>query len=257
MVDEDVVAIFLVDKKFEGLTQREVKKRNERTKQKHGNEDDNSGIIQFKQPVIPNDERLIKVTYATKEPARPIKTLSGINIKLNPYIYKDEVKFDKPKYIYIIPRSIQVVGVGNLQAINNEVYEEEDVVRYTDDPRMFNPTHPKYNPFALLMATIYVVDYTVSSSINIKDLRLKGGGISNKANIAEALSNHPYIRSNWDIMGPDGMAYNMGGYVVVQIPSSVKDYLSDETVISTIRSSLTAGVVFELQDLTGKEWSQV
>jgi peptidoglycan hydrolase-like protein with peptidoglycan-binding domain len=217
----------------------------------------NSGIIQFKQPVIPNDERLIKVTYATKEPARPIKTLSGINIKLNPYIYKDEVKFDKPKYIYIIPRSIQVVGVGNLQAINNEIYEEEDVVRYTDDPRMFNPTHPKYNPFALLMATIYVVDYTVSSSINIKDLRLKGGGISNKANIAEALSNHPYIRSNWDIMGPDGMAYNMGGYVVVQIPSSVKDYLSDETVISTIRSSLTAGVVFELQDLTGKEWSQV
>jgi hypothetical protein len=216
-----------------------------------------TGIIQFKQPIMPNDERLIKVTYATKEPARQIKTLNGTNIKLNPYLYKDEVKFNKPKYIYIVPRSIQVVGSGDLQVINNEIYEQEDILRYTEDPRIFNSSHPKYNPFALLMATIYVVDYTISSSIDIKDLRLKGGGISNNANIAEALSDHPYVRSNWDIMGPDGMAYNMGGYVVVQIPGSVKDYLSDETIISTIRSAMTAGIVFELQDLTGKEWSKV
>jgi hypothetical protein len=47
VVDEDVVAVILVDKKFEGLTQRKVKERNERTKQKHGNEDDDGGIIQF------------------------------------------------------------------------------------------------------------------------------------------------------------------------------------------------------------------
>jgi hypothetical protein len=47
VVDEDVVAVILVDKKFEGLTQRKVKKRNERAKQQHGNEDDDSGINQL------------------------------------------------------------------------------------------------------------------------------------------------------------------------------------------------------------------
>ena len=33
VVDAGVVAVILVDKKFEGLTQRKVKKRNERAKQ--------------------------------------------------------------------------------------------------------------------------------------------------------------------------------------------------------------------------------
>jgi peptidoglycan hydrolase-like protein with peptidoglycan-binding domain len=216
-----------------------------------------TGIIQFKLPIVPNDERLIKVTYATKQPSKPIKTLSGVNIKLNPYLYKDEVKFNKPKYIYITPRSIQVVGMGDLQVANGHVYEDKNILKYTEDSRIFNPTHPKYNPFALLMATIYVVDYTESSALDLKDLRIKGGGVSNNANIAEAISDHPHIRSNWDLMGADGMAYNMGGYVVVQLPSGVKDYLSDETIISTVRSALTVGVVFELQDNTGKEWSKV
>lgn len=47
VVDEGVVADMSVNKKFKGLTECKVKKRNERTKQKHGDENDNGGINKF------------------------------------------------------------------------------------------------------------------------------------------------------------------------------------------------------------------
>ena len=58
-------------------------------------------------------------------------------------------------------------------------------------------------------------------------------------------------------MGPDGYAYSQGGYVIVRLPSAVKDYLDDSTIYGTIREALTAGVVFEIQDYSGKKWDKV
>jgi hypothetical protein len=45
--DQGRDASILVDEKFEGLAQSKVKERHERTKQKHGYEDDDGGIIEF------------------------------------------------------------------------------------------------------------------------------------------------------------------------------------------------------------------
>lgn len=222
-----------------------------------GSFNSNSGIIQFKNPVIPNDERLIKVTYAVKSAAVPIKILDGQKIKINPFIYLNEIKFNKPIYIYMLPRSIQVVGKEPLQRLNNHIYEKDNTLKLTNDSRIFNPTHPKYNPFAVLLSTIYVTDNNFIESLDLKDLRLKGGGISNRAKIAEAITDYPQIRSYWDIMGPDGYAYSQGGYVIVRLPSAVKDYLDDSTIYGTIREALTAGVVFEIQDYSGKKWDKV
>ncbi|MFN9110217.1 MAG: hypothetical protein ACK5XN_09130, partial [Bacteroidota bacterium] len=52
-----------------------------------------------------------------------------------------------------------------------------------------------------------------------------------------------------------GYIYPNGGYVIVKIPKEVKSYFeSEEQLYSVIRSNLTAGVSFDVQDLEGNDW---
>ena len=52
-----------------------------------------------------------------------------------------------------------------------------------------------------------------------------------------------------------GEAYPKGGYVVVKIPKLVKkNFTNPDEVYTIVRNNITAGVVFELQDMEGKDW---
>lgn len=216
----------------------------------------NSGMVYTKADVIPNDPRNIKVKYAVKSAAVPIKILDSKIIKINPFIYNSEIEYNKPIYIYMIPRSIQIVGFEAMQRASNDIYEIDETIKLTKDNRIFNPTHPKYNPFAQLLATIYVVDQSLLDTLELQDLRLKGGGIKHEANLIELLQKHPQAKSFWDISGPRGFAYSNGGYVIVKLPVQLNNYMSESAIRATVRSSLTAGVVFELQDYSGQPWKE-
>lgn len=216
----------------------------------------NSGIIYTKANVIPNDPRDIRVKYAVRSAAVPIKIIDSKIIKINPFIYNSEIEYNKPIYIYMIPRSIQVIGFESMQRANNDIYEIDETIKLTNDNRIFNPTHPKYNPFAQLLATIYVIDESLLDTLELQDLRLKGGGIKYDANLVELVQKYPQAKSFWDISGPRGYAYSRGGYVIVRLPAQLNNYMSESAIRGIIRSSLTAGVVFELQDYSGQPWKE-
>ena len=214
------------------------------------------GTVEFSTSLVPSDDSLIKVSYAVRSDYAPIKVLDGQDVKINPFLYNGQINFDKPIYFYMEPKTVLIVNRENEQKNNNELYEKENVIKMTQDQKMFDPSHPYFNPLNLVLAVVQVLDRNFINSFDIKDLRLRGGGISHKSNIVDVLKNNPQIRSNWDIFGHQGFAYNNGGYVIVQLPAELKQYMSDDSIYSVVASAMTAGVSFDIQDYTGKEWSK-
>jgi len=216
--------------------------------------DCSTGILQFKNGIVPGDYNLIKVNYSVESPYRLIKVIDNFDINLNPFLDKENIKFNKPMFFYIIPRSVEIVDQYEKQELYGEIFEEENVVKYTQDAKIFDPSNPRYNPLALLLSTIYIVDKNVVDSFKFNDLRLKGGGLSYNFDSVEILREMPYARSFWDISGPDGFAYANGGYVIVRLPRALKSYVSNDKIYDTISSALTAGVVFDIEDYEGIPW---
>jgi hypothetical protein len=216
--------------------------------------DSNTGIIQFKNPIVPTNYNLIKVNYSVYSSYRPIKVIGSKDLNLNPYLEKQMVKFNKPMFFYLEPNKVEIVGQFEKQKAYEEIVENENVLNYTEDATMFDPSHPKYNPLAVLLCTIYIVDNDVMESFGLNDLRLKGGGINYNKDSIEVFRDMPRARSFWDMSGPDGYAYTNGGYVVIQLPSALKQYLGNDKIKEVISSALTAGVVYEIQDYDGNSW---
>lgn len=212
-----------------------------------------TGYIEFKSAVVPNDIRSIKVDYAVASSAVPIKVLDKKDIKLNPFLFKDDIQMNKPVYFYLEPRSILVQN-STTQVANNDVTENENTLKLTKNGDMFDPAHPNYNPLNILLCTVYVSDYNFIDTLKVDDLRLKGGGLSSVTPLKEMLDKYPESRSNWDILGPDGYVYSNGGYVVIQLPENLKTYMSNDKIKETISAALTAGVVYDLQNYSGEDW---
>ena len=47
-----------------------------------------------------------------------------------------------------------------------------------------------------------------------------------------------------------------GGYVIIRVPENVKqNFTSPQEIYNIIRNNLTAGIVFDLQNMEGEDWS--
>jgi len=215
-----------------------------------------SGLVELKRGIVPSSDSLIKVNYAVKSNYVPLKVLDGTDVKINPFLYNNSVDFNKPFYFYLQPKNILIQGKEDQQKQNNEIYNNENSIRITQDTRMFDPSHPYFNPLNLVLAVVHVSDSSSIEALEFKDLRLKGGGVSHKAKIVDVLKNNPVIRNYWDIFGSNGMAYNNGGFVIIQLPVEIKQYMTDDSINEIISSALTAGVVYEIQDYNGNDWSK-
>ena len=78
---------------------------------------------------------------------------------------------------------------------------------------------------------------------------------SNDINISELSDTINNITSFWDIYPPQGNAYTKGGYVIIKIPNEVKNNFNDiKEINEIIENNLTAGVVYEIQDMNGNTW---
>ena len=213
-----------------------------------------TGYIEFKSTAVPTDIRSIKVDYAVVSSAVPIKVLDKKDIKLNPFLFKDDIQINKPIHFYLEPRNILVENSMTIQTVNNDIIENKNTLKLTKNGDMFDPSHPNYNPLNILLCTVHVSDYNFIDTLKVDDLRLKGGGLTSVAPLKEMLDQFPETRSNWDILGPDGYAYSNGGYVVIQLPENLKTYMSNAKIKETISAALTAGVVYDLQNYSGEDW---
>jgi hypothetical protein len=218
-----------------------------------------NGVIEFKERIVPSDSNLIKVNYVTSNKDYLVRHVNGIPVPLNPVLNKDEIIFNKPLYIYLMPveiyaRSFMTVFPAVYSPIKD--YSFSSSINFTYDSSIFNPASSNHDPFALPIASIYVTNNPYNSPPTITDIRVRGGGFKEVDSIYPILEEYSSITSHWDVYPPSGKAYPKGGYVIIRIPESVKNhFVNKEEVYEIIRNNLTAGIVFDLQDLDGNTWS--
>lgn len=230
----------------------------------------NTGIIKFRNRLVPSSENLIKVSYVTINKNRMIHQINGNLIPLNPLLSSVNdsntgisLKYDKPLFIYISPKAIykdDVIfapdGTRSSKFVKIEEYKCDSSINFTYDERLFNKNSSKHDPFALPIAIIYVKNNPYNLAPDLYDTRTRGGGVTSDVSTFELIEQIPEVLSNWDVYPPSGMAYARGGYVIIRIPESVKTHFLDEKEIyQIISNNLTAGVAYELQDMNGNTWN--
>jgi hypothetical protein len=226
-----------------------------------------TGVIEFNNSIVPNDQNLIKVDYTIKQKNINVKQSNGSPIPTNPFLNADEIKINKPLYIYLMPKTVYKTAARDgsngeivaqdMKKVVVEEYTNQSLVNYTYDNNIFNKLDPfSYDPFALLIGIIYVINTKDDENFTFSDLRVKGGGISanfDTNNVIDALSQSV---SFWDVYPPMAEAYPKGGYVMIKIPTSVKkNFTNPQEVYDIVRANLTAGVAFDLLDMDGNDWS--
>jgi len=217
-----------------------------------------TGVIEFRKNIVPLNPDLIKISYTTSNKDILIRQVNGNPIPINPFLNFDLIQFDRPLFIYILPKRMYKKinpssSQNNLTKITD--YSYSDYINFTYNKDIFNINSASYDPFALLIGVVYVYNNPYRKSTNIADLRLRGGGVINDVNISELTDTIDGITSFWDVYPPQGNAYAKGGYVIVKIPNEVKNNFNDiKEINQIIENNLTAGVVYEIQDMNGNTW---
>jgi peptidoglycan hydrolase-like protein with peptidoglycan-binding domain len=227
-----------------------------------------SGLIEFSSSIVPKDNSNIYVDYSVKSNGLPVKHVNGSPIPLNPFLNKDLVEFNKPLYIYLNPIKLEVQGssINQTGFFPVEEYAPSNAINFTYDSALFDVYDSvKYDPFAIPIATINIVNHFDANEIQIEDLRLRGGGVLSSqiftdgsygnVNIAEIQKVIPEALSFWDVYPPLQQAYPKGGFVIIKIPREVlNNFENAEEVYSIIDRNITAGVSYRLQDMEGNDW---
>jgi len=220
-----------------------------------------TGVITFKRPLVPSSNSLIKVSYTTENKNLLLRQVDGNPIPLNPLLNADVIEFDKPLFIYITPKNIykKTYSNANSQPVQyTEVLDHDyaQSINFTYDPTIFDILSINYDPFALMIAIIYATNNPNRENPELSDLRLRGGGVKASIQNSEIVENIDEILSYWDTYPAQGDAYSRGGYVIIRIPEEVKDnFINEKEIYSIIQNNLTAGVVFDLQDMSGEDWN--
>jgi len=218
-----------------------------------------TGTVEFVRRIVPSDNSLIRVSYTVRSKDNFVKRVGSSPIPLNPVLDHDLISFNQPLFIYILPRELYADSsatdsVGSKVRVSD--YTVSNVVQYTYDSDVFNKNSSRYNPLALLLAAVYVSDRPENIPPRTMDVRLRGGGVVQDVDVNKLINEVPEVLYNWDVYSADTEAYARGGYVIIKIPETVKDHFVDQNEIySIIKNNLTAGVVFELQDMNGNTWS--
>ncbi len=223
-----------------------------------------TGLVEFNSSIISSDERLTKVSYTVSSSDVMVRGSNGQPIPLNPFLNKDIVRVNKPLYIYLKPTEIYKQKQAPANSIYPAVVRDTLVEEYTPGPivnftynnNIFNKYDiSEYDPFALLIGIVYVVNTFSDENFTFTDLRTRGGGISSGFDTNKVLMDIEEAISYWDVYPAMGEAYPKGGYVMVKIPKLVKkNFTNPDEVYTIVRNNITAGVVFDLQDMEGKDW---
>jgi len=218
------------------------------------NIDCESGVIDFVPRSMPSVQSDIRVDYSVRSKDILLRQVDGSEIPLNPFL--NDIDYTRPLYIYILPRKIYSLdsSSGSFKLI--EDYESLNSVNFTYETDIFNKQLSSYNPYALPIAVISTNGNPRSKIPPYRDVRTRGGGIVDDVSIIELMNNNSSVLYNWDVYPPSSMTYPNGGYIVIKIPRAVEDnFLDKSEVYDIIRSNLTAGVAFDLQDEDGNSWS--
>jgi hypothetical protein len=120
----------------------------------------------------------------------------------------------KAAYVYVIPKYLDINGsLVSTTATTG--------LTHTFDVRIFDPTSPYYDPFALLVAKVEMKPIDLSETL-VVDARRGGGGIPDEE-VGHLVDKDTRTHGFYDIGSMDGDAYLPAGTVVVKLPVAWRD----------------------------------
>lgn len=224
-----------------------------------------SGIIYMEREIVPTNEEDIKVNYVLENSNLMLSQVGGREIPLNPYVAStgkaygtntplDYSKKNLPIHFFIVPSTVEVLRNGEWENVVGYV-PPKNVFDFTTDYSSLNVDSDRHDPLALYLGAANVNTSYDVKKVAFSDLRLKGGGVGNLGDAKKIIDEKPNILNFSDLYSGKGYLYPAGGYVIVKIPIEVKNnFNSPEEVYSVVRSNLTAGVAFDIQDMDGNDW---
>lgn len=214
--------------------------------------DTSTGEVYLKQRLTHNDPRLIRANYTVERQHYYLKSFENEVINLNPYSqrYIDQMRFEgKGLYVYILPYYMRD---SRGRVIEESVAQE--TVHVTTDPSIFDPLDPDYNPTAIMLGVVYVIPGSDPEDVSMFDVRRRGGGVRDDADLEEVTRVANDATSYWDISTFTGTGYQESGFIIVRLPEELKDRFTTGEIKETLHRNVAAGVEFKIEDIKGNEW---
>jgi len=189
------------------------------------------GIITLLNTVSSSDE--IIGTYVVRN---TYKNILGLN--LNPYPghtitvdgreYSTYQKIGLPIYVYLLPSYCR--NSGNV--ITTSV--EDEVVRYTTDPVIFDTNSQYYNRLAILIGIVACTSPVTPNDITVLDSRSRGGGALDVTDT-----------DMFDIDYFSDKSYPENGFVIID--ASINDKSKEPELITDIENNIAAGHIYKIR----------
>lgn len=208
-----------------------------------------NGIIILEDALPIPDENLVKVTYTTSRPVFHYKGTRAEPLVLNPYLSESEELLNRPIYIGILPKYVTKDGV-----VVPGSTTDETLFWTTDLSDISDPISSNYNPFFLQLGIVYISPTSQIENLKILDTRSRGGGARPEELLSELIKSIEESKYYWDIGNDQGMSYQVGGFVIIRLPSELKTYFKKSEIIDIIEKNITSGVQFKIEDLDGQDW---
>jgi putative peptidoglycan binding protein len=196
-----------------------------------------------------DDSSLLKVDYTTERRHFYFKKFGSTVLNLNPYSGSREY-IGKPIYIYLVPQFVRdQYGSVILASVAT------DTVRFTTTPEIFDSIRPEYDPLAVMLGVLYMSTASDIASLAMMDIRRRGGGIKESATAQEVARLVQESATYWDISLGTGNSYQKAGFLVIRLPSQLKDYCTEQQIVEAVERNITTGVRYKIEDLVGNDWS--
>lgn len=209
-----------------------------------------TGEIYLVDPMDSSDPDLWRVDYTTDRKVFMFKGTSDYIVNLNPYSVFSKPLLKKPTYIYIVPEYVRDKSAVVIPESYNEV-----TIRTTQDPALFDPLSPIYEPLAVQLGVVYLSTALDIDELAIIDSRKRGGGAPAELALEEIKMIAQDAANFWDMDVDFAPSYQNAGFVVIRLPEELKDRFTEGEIRAVIERNITAGVKFKIEDLSGKDWS--
>lgn len=208
-----------------------------------------TGEIFLETPMQSTDPALWKVDYTTARRHYYFKKQGSTFLNLNPYPGHIRSMLGTAIYIYIVP---EYVKDKDQNLISTSV--QTRTLRVTTSPEIFDPIRPEYDPLAIQLGVIYVTTSLDINDLVVLDARRRGGGALDSMTSEEVVNVVKEASTYWDIGYGAGMSYQKGGFVIIRLPSAMRNDFTEEEITAAIQRNITAGVGYKLEDLNGNDW---
>jgi hypothetical protein len=213
-----------------------------------------TGEITFNFELESTDPNLIAVYYTTSLSRFPYAGGSSDMLFLNPYLPFTKENIAKPIYICLYPEFVRDIKDNN-KLIADSVRER--TLFWTTDPASFSdPLSPNYDPLIVELAVVYVTNAVDINDISLIDIRKRGGGLAETVVLNGIEDFDTEFKNYWDVNYAYGEPYQAGGFVIIRLPSTLKERFPQFSDIeAVIERNIPAGVRYKVEDLQGNDWN--